>query len=193
MRKIMILILYSIFLIVGIFVSGIAIAIEVIEYKSGTPAGFRQFTTRNYAIDSVTIKAFLTLPDHVQGQVPAMVVVHGSGGVTDSREGEWARRLKEIGVAALVIDSFGPRGISETATDQSKLSFSVNVADALNALKALASDPRIDKNRIGIIGFSKGGSVALVTALEVVRKSIITDSLMFAIHVSLYPAGGGPQ
>lgn len=174
--------------IASVFVFSAAGMAETIDIKSGTPAGVQQLLRRDYAMGKTVVKGVLTFPAGKRDKVPAMVIVHGSGGISDSREGEWARRFNALGIAALVVDSFGPRGIANTSTDQSKLSTWANVADALNALKVLAADPRIDGTRIGIIGFSKGGQVSLYTALEIVRKSVIDDDLKFAIHVPLYPA-----
>ena len=37
---------------------------------------------------------------------PAMVLVHGFDGVSEAREGFWARELAKTGVATLVIESF---------------------------------------------------------------------------------------
>jgi dienelactone hydrolase len=120
-------------------------------------------------------------------KVPAMVIAHGSGGVSDAREGRWTSRLNEIGIAAFYFDSFGPRGIRDTVTDQSQLSPAANVADALFALKLLATHPRIDPERIGVMGFSRGGGVSIDTALEPIRRSIIDGPLKFAVHVPFYP------
>ncbi len=86
-----------------------------------------------------------------------------------------------------MVDSFKPRGIASTAADQSKLSTMANVADALSALHLLATDPRIDPSRIGVIGFSRGAQVALYTALEPMRKGVIDNGLHFAAHIALYP------
>ena len=90
-----------------------------------------------------------------------MVVAHGSAGVSDAREMRWAKDLVAMGMAAFVVDSFTPRNVRQTATDQGRLSTAANVADALAALRLIATHPRIDPDRIGIIGFSKGGQVAL--------------------------------
>src|SRR5207249_241120 len=38
------------------------------------------------------------------------------------------------------------------------------------------------------MGFSKGGQVALYTALEPFRRAVIEDQIRFAVHVPLYPA-----
>ena len=104
------------------------------------------------------------------------------------RDSWWADHFNDIGVAAFVVDSFAPRNIRETATDQTQLSTAANVADALAALRLLATHPKLDAKRIGVIGFSKGGQVALYTALEPFRRAIITDETRFAAHAPLYPA-----
>jgi dienelactone hydrolase len=96
-------------------------------------------------------------------------------------------------VAGFIVDSFTPRNIRDTATDQTQLSTAANVADAFTALKLLATHPTIDRQRIGVIGFSKGGQVALWTEFEAYRRAIIEDQTKFAAHVPLYPACNGWQ
>jgi len=117
-----------------------------------------------------------------------MVIAHGSGGVSHDREFWWADHLNDLDVAAFVVDSFTPRNIRETATDQTQLSTAANVADALAALRLLATHPKLDRQRIGVMGFSKGGQVALYTALEPFRRAVIDDQTRFAAHAPLYPA-----
>jgi len=55
-----------------------------------------------------------------QGIVPAMVIHHGSGRISGQRELRYARELAAMGVAAVVIDSFRPRGVTSTVEDQSR-------------------------------------------------------------------------
>jgi dienelactone hydrolase len=156
-----------------------------VEFESLTPTGPTQLIRRSGA-PKATVLGTLRLPPDA-ARAPAMVIAHGSGGVSDGREGRWAARFLEIGIASFIVDSFAPRGIRETATDQAQLSPFANIADALSALRLLATHPRIDAARIGLIGFSRGGGVALHTALEPVRRSVIDDELRFAVHVALYP------
>jgi dienelactone hydrolase len=156
-----------------------------IEFESITPAHYPALV-RRAAAPKAPIKGELTLPKGT-AKVPAMVVAHGSGGVSDAREGRWADILADLGIAAFVVDSFSPRGIKDTASDQSVLSPAANVADALAALRLLATHPRIDARRIGVMGFSRGGQVALYTALDPMRRGVIEDGLRFAVHVALYP------
>lgn len=60
------------------------------------------------------------------------------------------------------------------------------MADALHALRLLATHPRIDPERIGVIGFSKRGQVALYTPLEPFRRAVVEDDRRFAAHAALY-------
>ena len=61
------------------------------------------------------------------------------------------------------------------------------MADAYAALRWLASEPRIDADRIAIIGFSYGAEVAHITAFESVRSALNPGPGRFAAHVPFYP------
>jgi dienelactone hydrolase len=131
------------------------------------------------------------MPEKVQGKIPAMVISHGSAGVQQKDVDRWARAFNEMGVAAFIVDSFGGRGIVSTMDDQFQLNPAANDADALFALKLLSTDPRIDPQKIGQIGFSRGGNVAMDMVLDSFRKGIIDDDLRFAALIGFYP--GCPQ
>jgi dienelactone hydrolase len=144
---------------------------------------------REYRGKPITITAELHLPPGT-GRVPAMIIQHGSGGVAAAREGRYAREIVKLGVAALVMDSFKGRGIVSTVADQSAVSSQDMAEDAFAAVRRLASHPRIAGDRIGIMGFSKGGTVALLTALERRANRALPDGLRLALHVALYPGCG---
>jgi len=134
------------------------------------------------------IFGWLSIPKGGAARKPAMIIMHGSGGIIAGREHEWAKRLNEMGVATFVVDSFTDRGISVTADDQSRLSLPASVLDALRALDRLSTHPAIDPARIGILGFSRGGQVALYSALEPFRRAGVEGNLRFALHIALYPS-----
>ena len=120
------------------------------------------------------------------GRVPAVILVHGSGGLSLSVE-RWAQELNGIGVAAFLLDSFSGRGITSTVNDQSKLHGLLLMVDAYKALGILIKHPRIDANRIAIMGFSKGAIAAVYSSNERFREVYApVNGARFAAHIGLY-------
>ena len=98
------------------------------------------------------------------GPFPAVLVMHSCGGITDSHRA-WAGRLVGWGYAALIVDSFGPRNQRRTCDCDDCIPARVRAQDAHNAATYLRTLPDIQADRIGIIGFSHGGSTALWAAI----------------------------
>jgi len=160
----------------------------IVSFESTTPTGPNEFVTRAAGAKAM-ITGVLSLPDTVTGPVPAVVILHGSSGVKPG-EWVWAKRINELGFASFVVDSFTGRGIKNTEADQSQLSMTADIADAYAALRLLSTNPRVDKKRIGVMGFSRGGIAALYSSLEPFRRAAIDDDLRFAAHVAFYPSCG---
>ena len=136
------------------------------------------------------IPAELYVPADRAGPFAAVVLVHGSGGVADFREHWYAREFAARGFAALVIDSFKPRGVTSTVEDQTRVTTPQMIQDAYAALAFLAADKRIDPTRIGVMGFSKGGTVALWSAMKAVGDRAEASGgtkQRFAFHLPFYP------
>lgn len=153
---------------------------DILEFQSPSRSG------------PVTVKAELFLPEGNATGLPAMLIHHGSGGVSNEREYAYAREFVAMGVAAIVPDSFTPRGVKSTVADQSAVTNNDMLADAFGALKEAAKHPRLDPARIGITGFSKGGTVAMQSALLQVAERFAPGGPRFALHVPFY-AGCGTQ
>jgi dienelactone hydrolase len=127
----------------------------------------------------------LRIPKPGTDKLPAVILVHGSGGLSASPD-RWARELNEIGVAAFILDSFTGRGIVSTANDQSQLNSLAMMVDAYAALGQLAAHPRIDPARIAVMGFSKGAIASVYSSNERFRKMYAPGGVAFAAHIGLY-------
>ena len=94
--------------------------------------------------------------------------------------------MNAMGLVTVQADHFAPRRQTSTVGDQTNVSGAAMAGDALRLLVALAAHPRIDPERIGIMGSSKGGGVAIYTAWNRLRRRLAGDR-RFAVHIPLYP------
>jgi dienelactone hydrolase len=97
------------------------------------------------------------------GPFPAVVALHGCGG-RGPREYEdaLAAQFVSLGYILLIVDSFGPRGITERCTAATYDKQDVDrVMDAYGGLLYLAGLPFVDAERIAVVGYSQGAMVAL--------------------------------
>jgi dienelactone hydrolase len=105
------------------------------------------------------------------GSHPAVVFLHGCGGLVSAggsiqaRELDWAGRLTGAGYVVLMVDSFSARGVKtmcSPATFQSAI-YQVRPKDAYGALRYLQAQPFIEPDRIAVMGWSLGGGTVLFT------------------------------
>ena len=126
---------------------------------------------------------------------PAIAMFHGCGGAND-RNGALARRMREyaelfngLGLHVLVVDSLTPRHEKELCTQRigKRRVAQVNRRlDALGAIDYLAERPDVDAKRIGLIGWSHGGSTVL-GATNRRRRDVATALAMPAFAIAFYP------
>ncbi len=161
-----------------------------ILYESRSPYDFVNMI--DGSAPEVTVPATLTFPDGANPEtpVPAVIIMHDSAGVDAVHEHAYASMLNREGYAALVVDSYGARGIRSTEANQTLVTAVMMLADAYAGLDLLSSDPRIDGNRVAVMGFSKGGMVALYSSFEQVRQWFAVGNERFAAHVPIYPYCG---
>ena len=143
-----------------------------ITFQSATYSDFRQILTREAPSGTVTVRATLGFPEAAKDRYPAVVVVHTLSGYRDANEGYAAAELRKAGFATLTYDSFAARETTGQAMSATPGYMTAGVADAYAALRALASEPKIDADRIAILGFSFGAEVAHMTAFEALRSEI---------------------
>lgn len=135
----------------------------------------------------VKLIAKLYLPDKQSGPLSAVIISPSSGGIREEREVYYAEELVKAGIAALVIDSFSSRGLAKSTHDQSLLSPWESSNDAVAGLRWLIADGRFKADRIGVMGVSKGGLVAMYSALEIRRRWMRMTDVAFAAHIPIVP------
>jgi dienelactone hydrolase len=138
--------------------------------------------------DTVTAELFRP---KVDGRIPAAVIINSSGGINSRVEPHYARLLAARGVAALVVDSFMPRGVRRTVGDQTLVAQWKSDADAVAGFRWLAAQPWVDTSRIIVMGMSRGGEAALKSALLVSRRWLRAEDIRFAAHIAIVPGGCG--
>jgi dienelactone hydrolase len=161
-----------------------------IEFQSINTPDMWQYARRNTSnTTQQTIWGDLLMPKTVSGKVPALVIMHGSAGVEPWAYDLWAARLNPAGAAVFVVDSYKPRGVDGTSTNQldTKITMPSQVADALNALRVLSKHPQIDSSRIYVIGMSRGGNPAFYSAWPMYQAPVNTNGAKFAGHIPMYP------
>ncbi len=94
------------------------------------------------------------------GPFPVVVIAPGCLG-TRAHHREWARFFAEDGVAAVIVDSFVPRGYAETASrvpicDGEALWGFVRAGDLWVTLADLAWNARVDPERVVLAGWANG-------------------------------------
>jgi dienelactone hydrolase len=154
-----------------------------------------------------TLVGYLWLPDG-GGKHPAIVMMHGRAGSYSSRANgvytaetlslrhkAWGEFWAARGYVALHVDGFGPRGypsgfprFSYKDRPAAVSEQTVRPLDAYGALAFLRQRPDVIADRIGLQGWSNGGSATLVTMS--VRAPGITDhtpNAGFRAALAFYP------
>ena len=157
--------------------------IEVRPFESMTMTG--DAFLRGEPGKPVVVAGELRIPKPGTDKLPAVIVAHPSGGINAGID-RWAQELNSIGLAVFLVDSFSGRGMSSVPPDPSNDSVMWMIVDAYRALGMLAQHPRIDPQRIAIMGWSTGGPVALYSSMERFWRSYGPPNIQFAAHIGFY-------
>lgn len=133
--------------------------------------------TLTYRADGRTLNSTLYRMN-LEDRVPGVLVFCDILGLGDHAR-ERARRLAELGYAALAMDLHGNGRILEVGAALAELDgFYADPSGPLRraeaSLKVLCEQPNIDSGRIGAIGFCYGGTLAL----EMARSGIALKGLV---------------
>lgn len=134
----------------------------------------------------------LVLPAEASAEnpVPAMVILHGSGGPWGGRSTNLALHLAENGVAGFAVDTFTARELVKSDPYLERLKkapIHTQMADALSALLALQDHPHIDSDRIGVTGFSLGAGSTLYMMFEPVIENVLgKDGPRYSAYAMFY-------
>ena len=131
---------------------------------------------------------YLPSGNHAARSLPAVVLLHGSGGVLSMRELTYAAQLSAMGVAALVVDSFSARRDRGTEFLERVLNITetMMLADAYSGLAFLATRPEIDPDRVVLTGFSYGAMATIYGLYAQIADRLAPGGLRFAGHVAFY-------
>ena len=133
---------------------------------------------------------------------PAMVLLHGCGGPFSEgtrrlsvRMREYAALLTSWGVHVLITDSLTPRGEVELCTQplgRRQVTQTHRRRDAWAALQWLASQPGVDASRLGLLGWSNGGSTVLAATNATVTE-VAQQGVRPSLAVAYYPGCADDQ
>lgn len=188
-------------------------------------------TVEILTVNDEVMNAYLWLPEDydANNDYSAVVMVHGCGGAHYRDEPEkwtaqyvsgkykvWGKLLNEQDIIALMVDSFTHRDVNgdvgggvcggDPLDRPNKIDpVSVRPADIAYGISWLKSRDDIDADKIGVLGYSNGGTTALVYAnhealvaqqddLDLAGKSWFdlpySDEFKASTIVSLYPGCG---
>ena len=152
-----------------------SVTLDIPQFLNGPPGGA-----------PAEVWGELHFPRGDAGRVPAVILAHSAAGV-GPHEWRWARELNEIGVATLVLDSFTGRGLRNMRERPGQFSPVLAIVDAYQALELLSRHPRIDPDRIALMGFSYGGIVSLYASLTRFQLLHGPPGRAFAAYLPFYP------
>lgn len=139
-------------------------ALETIQSPSvkNSYVSFQTYDPSMLMKEPITVAARLSVPIR-KNKVPAVIIVHGSGGV-DERGELYKRSLNLAGVATLELDMWAARGLNGGLSRPNHVRNTL--PDVYGAIRFIQSRTDIEGENLGLIGFSWGGVVAMIMSGE---------------------------
>ncbi len=162
----------------------IAARVEIYAIPSLTISD-QQFLTGDTNGKPVTVAGEFRIAQGA-GRLPVVVMMHGSSGVGANTE-PWVHHFNAMGISTFVIDGFTGRGLTVVGPNQALLGRLNLIVDIYRSLDILAKHPRVDPERIVLMGFSRGGQAALYASLDRFNKLWNKSGVQFAGYIPFYP------
>jgi dienelactone hydrolase len=145
----------------------------------------QQFLTGSPDGRPVTVSGELRIAQG-SGRSPVVVLMHGSSGVGPAMEA-WVHAFNAMGISTFVIDGFTGRGLTAVGPNQAVLGRLNLIVDIYRSLEILSVHPRVDPERIALMGFSRGGQAALFASLDRFNELWNKSGIRFAAYIPFYP------
>jgi dienelactone hydrolase len=127
-----------------------------------------------------------------KSKAPAVILLHGAGGVSYARENTYAAQLASMGIGAMVVDVFAARRDLATSFTERiiEITETMALADAYGALAWLKARPEIDADRVALWGFSYGAMSSVFAANAAIAERFAglygLGNTRFAAHIGFY-------
>lgn len=145
------------------------------ERPGGKFSVLRDYNLHTPKDNALTANAygFLSIPEG-EGPFPCAILCHGSEG--EAWKPEYMNSLAGAGIATLSLNRFShriyedkegnPQYVRHTKLDQLTVPFEAEIIQTLFAAKLMTTHPKIAPTKIGFMGWSRGGNVALECTLK---------------------------
>lgn len=155
--------------------------VERFQVQSRSPFEIHHILTGLEKTPEINIECELFLPEG-EGPFGCVIALHGSIGWASHHQ-DHVNGWLDAGLAVCKVNSFTSRSIDSTVDDQLSVTHAMMLVDAFRTRSLLEQDSRIGK--IGIAGWSLGGTVALYSAWSPIIEILGTP---FDAHLPFYPA-----
>ena len=163
-------------------------SVDVPSYSPFAPSDIADETDPTMA----RVTYFAPVGGTVRRPAPAVILLHGSGGVLSAREYTYGRQLAAMGIGAAVVDVFAARRDRATAFIDRIIEITETMAqaDAFATLAWLERRPEIDARRVALWGFSYGAMSSMFATSAAISDRFANrfglGDIRFAGHIAFY-------
>lgn len=167
-----------------------------VDSKSAPDLVFPEAVT---AIAEATSPRMMLLRPEGNGPFPAVALGHQCAGLIFNKANpravnwsmlEWAKTFVQNGYVTLLVDFMDQRNArSVCALPENGVTFGRTAKDFMQAAEYLRMQPGVDPSRVGLVGFSQGAIIGLLSNSKGVRENMKTGD-GFNAYVSYYPLCG---